>query len=48
MTAEPTMQPGADAPRPPEPTAPTTPDREISLEEWIAAGQACCGAGRDE
>lgn len=31
-----------DAPRPP------APDREISLEEWIAAGQACCGAGPDE
>lgn len=33
---------GADAPGSPDP------DREISLEEWIAAGQACCGAGPAE
>jgi hypothetical protein len=44
---------GVDTPRPPEtpcppePVPPATPDREISLEEWVAAGQACCGAGPD-
>jgi hypothetical protein len=31
---------------PPEPPSPPPPPpvREITLEEWIAAGQGCCGA----
>ena len=35
MTPEPT----------PVPPPPPPPEREITLEEWIAAGQSCCGAG---
>ena len=31
-------------PPPPEPP----PDPEITLEEWIAATQSCCGVGHDE
>jgi len=33
----------------PEPAPPPPPpEREITLEEWIAAGQGCCGADGDE
>ena len=46
MPAEPhadtSLDQGADAPRSPRSDPP--PDREITLEEWVAAGQACCGA----
>jgi len=33
-------------PTPPEPPPPvaTPPEPEITLEEWIAATQSCCGA----
>ena len=41
MPADPTSaDPSVSTPAEPGPY----PDREISLEEWIAAGQACCGA----
>lgn len=33
----------------PEPDETPKPEREIALEEWIAAGQACCGIeGEDD
>lgn len=41
MSAEPTAAEPTPAPPPP-------PEPEISLDEWIAAGQSCCGAGPDE
>jgi hypothetical protein len=31
----------------PVPPAPPPPEPEITLDEWIAAGQSCCGAGDD-
>jgi hypothetical protein len=37
------MTPEPAAPVPPAPPKP--PEPEITLEEWVAAGQACCGAG---
>jgi hypothetical protein len=30
------------------PPDPERPAAEITEEEWIAAGQACCGGGPDE
>ena len=32
----------------PEPDAPNPPEIDISLDEWIAAGQACCGVEPDD
>jgi hypothetical protein len=29
---------------PTDPPSPPQPSHEITLEEWIAAGQSCCGA----
>lgn len=33
---------------PPPPPPPEPPEIAITLEEWIAAGQACCGIEPDE
>lgn len=36
-------------PEPKEPPPPPPPPaNEITLEEWIAAGQACCGVDHDD